>query len=580
MKRIFIILTILLCISLNLSSKDQEILSLDDKAYDYIDYLYLLEEKIPPTAAKPYSIAQMKIYLNEIDYNNLNTASQSYYNYLLKIVNKNKLDIKLDEMSSIDVTGLSAIEIYAHQNDTDVKTFRDWIYYQEDRLPLLKLKLDIAIGEGFYTTSELQYMQGKYEPSSDSKYYVQNADFYTEDYAPDGLGSMTAQDSNNNYWDIKYNILTEQYNQLFSTNIPAASKYIDFDTPKRSIISAGGNNWNLNFSKDRIEWGNSIIGNFIFDEHLINNFLNLKYYSKNFNINNTFAFYNTQTDSGENPDDMIKMYLTHRLELKPFDRLRFAVSENVMYENDIPIFLYLNPSYIYHNINMRGMFNAIASLETDLYLFNKLSWYSQFVLDQARAPNEDNSQSAAWGFSTGLRYTTILNDNILNLTAEGLIATPCLYRRDEVDFMTFTRNFVINQSYVIEPTFIGFSEGGDSLAFKLQADYSKSNKFDFLFYYYLLLKGEVDIFTPIHVNDNGNPISNDENTNYGSNIFKNGVYSVKQVLHGALNYKIYSKDFIEVSNRTTLSYIFNQTLQPTEYNYSDIQFSTGLSLKF
>ena len=578
MKRIFIILTILLCISFNLSSKDQEILSLDDNAYEYIDYLYLLEGKVPPTSAKPYSMGQMKIYLNEINYHNLNSIERSYYNYLLELINKENFDIKLDEISSFDVTGLSGVEIYAHQNDTDIKTFRDWVYYQEDRLPLLKLKLELAIGEGFYTTSELQYMQGKYEPSSDSQYYIQDSTFYTS-LALDGLGSMTRYDDSEER-DIKYNILTEQYNKLFSTNIPAASKYIDFDTPKRSIISAGGSNWNLNFSKDRIEWGNSIIGNFIFDNHFINNFINLKYYSKNFNINNTIAFYNTQTDSGEDPDEKVKMYLTHRLEFKPLEKFRFAVSENVMYENDIPIFLYLNPSYIYHNINMRGMLNAIASVETDVYLFDKVSLYSQFVLDQARAPNEDDSQSAAWGFSSGLRYTTILNDNILNLKAEGLIATPCLYRRDEVDFMTFTRNFVINQSYVIEPTFIGFNEGGDSLAFKIQADYKKANKFDFLFYYYLLFKGEVDIFTPIHVDSNGTPQNNSEKPNYGETIFKNGIYSIKHIIHGALDYKLYTNDYIEVSNRTTLSYIYKQTLQPSKSNYSDIQFSLGLSLKF
>ncbi|MGD1822942.1 MAG: hypothetical protein ACPKM0_09320 [Pleomorphochaeta sp.] len=567
-----ILIAIFICLSFNLSSKDQQILPLEDKAYEYIDYLYLLTNSAPPTSAKPYSISQMRIYLNGIDYNKLNTSSIKYFNYLLNLVNEKDLDIKLDDKSSIDVNGITALEIYAHYNDTDIKTNRDWIYDQENRLPLLKLELDINVDEIMYTTCEMQYQMGKYEPSDDSLYYIENSDFFDE-YAPDGIGTI----SNNS--DVIYNILTNQYNNLFSTNIPLASKYIDFDTPKRALLSVGGENWNFNYSKDTLEWGNSIIGNFIFDDHLINNYINYKYFSKNFNLNNTVAFYNTQTESGENIDDEVKMYFTHRLEFKPTTNFRFAISENVMYQNEILSFLYFNPAYIYHNINNRSMFNAIASLETDFYLFNNISWYSQFVLDQARAPNEDDSQSAAWGFSTGLRYTSILNDNILNISAEALIATPCLYRRDEVDFITFTKTFVINQSYVIEPTFIGFEEGGDSLAFKLQAEYNVIDKFNIITYYYLLLKGEVDIYTATHINNDGTT-TNDGKPNYGDMIFKNGIYSMKHVVYSGIDYKLYTNKYISISNITTLSFIFNKTIQPTESSYSDLQFSTGISISF
>jgi hypothetical protein len=233
---------------------------------------------------------------------------------------------------------------------------------------------------------------------------------------------------------------------------------------------------------------------------------------------------------------------------------------------------------------MRGMFNAIASLESDILLTNKLSWYSQFVLDQARAPNEDDSQSGAWGFSSGLKYvSTINNTDILNISAEALLASPCLYRRDEVDFITFDRTFVINQSYIIEPTFIGFSEGEDSVAFKLQTTYTRLNKFDFSLYYYLLLKGEMNIFMASTVDSSGNPISNDGRPNYGSEIFKNGIFSIKHVVNGTLNYQIYKNNYFEVSNRNTLSYVYMDVLQTSDVNpnsYSDIQFSSGISIKF
>ncbi len=576
MKKFLTLISILILVPLSLYSMDQEIFSLDNDIYDYIDYLYIIDHKVPPTAAKPYSIGQLKLYLSQIDYNELNAAGKNYYSYINKIINQNNLDIKLDDKASMDVEALSGFEVYTHTNTVDIKTHRDWVYEQEDRLPLLKLNLKLAMDDLFFTSCDLQYSQGKYEPSSEDQYYYTGTELY-DNLAPYGIGTLPETA-------IKYNILTNQYNQSTGTNIPLASKYIDFDTPKRAIFSVGGDNWNFNFSKDKLEWGNSTIGNFIYDDHIKNNFINLKIFSNNFNINNTIALLNTQINGGESPDIKVKMFLTHRIEFRPTEFFRFAISENVMYQNDTLIPLYFNPSYIYHNINMRGMFNAIASLESDILLTNKLSWYSQFVLDQARAPNEDDSQSGAWGFSSGLKYVSTINDtDLLNISAEALLATPCLYRRDAVDFITFDRTFVINQSYVIAPTFIGFKEGGDSVAFKLQTTYTRLNKFDFSLYYYLLLKGEMNIFMASTVDNAGNPISNDDRPNYGSEIFKNGIFSIKHIVNGTLNYQIYKNNYFEVSNRNTLSYIYMDVLQTSDVNptsYSDIQFSSGISIKF
>lgn len=572
MKKLFLFICVLF-ISFNLFSKDQEILSIDSNLYDYIDYIYILDNKIPPTAVKPYSIGQMKVYLNSLNYNGLNKTAKKYYQYVSKELNKENLDIRIDDLSSLDIEASGGFEIYSHNNNEDINTHRDWILSQEERIPLLKLNLKIALDDFFFTSSNLQYSQGKYEPSNEAGYYLKDSSFFNT-LAPYGIGSTAPNNSS-----IIYNIKTNQYNKNFSINIPQQSKYIDFDTPKRAIFSIGGKNWNFNYSKDKIDWGNSIIGNFIFDDHINNNFINLKVFSKNFNLNNTIAFLNTQTASGESPDTSIKMYMTHRLEFIPFNFLRFAVSENVMYKNTSPIFLYFNPSYIYHNINMRGMFNAIASFESEILLFNKVNWYTQFVLDQARAPNEDNSQSAAWGLSSGLNYVQSINNDILSLTAEALITLPCLYRRDEVDFISFDRTFVINQSYVIEPTYIGYKEGGDSVSFKIQGVYDSLNKFKATMYYSLLLKGEVNIFTPTHIN-NDLSTSNDDKPNYGETIFKNGIYSIKHIINSSLNYTLLSNKYINIQNKTSLSYIYYKELQPSIDTYSDLQLSLGILIKY
>ena len=87
MKKILVFICVVF-ISFNLFAKDQEILSIDNNVYDYIDYIYILDNKIPPTAVKPYSIGQMKVYLNSIDYNGLNKTAQKYYQFVSKELNK------------------------------------------------------------------------------------------------------------------------------------------------------------------------------------------------------------------------------------------------------------------------------------------------------------------------------------------------------------------------------------------------------------------------------------------------------------------------------------------------------------
>ena len=57
------------------------------------------------------------------------------------------------------------------------------------------------------------------------------------------------------------------YTQNFSNNLILKSRDFDFQWPKRAILSLGGSNWNFNFGRDRLDWGNSHIGNMVLDDH-------------------------------------------------------------------------------------------------------------------------------------------------------------------------------------------------------------------------------------------------------------------------------------------------------------------------
>ena len=58
--------------------------------------------------------------------------------------------------------------------------------------------------------------------------------------------------------------------------------------------------------------------------------------------------------------------MIHTLEFRPIDSLYILISEDLMYRmaSDQALDLsFFNPAYIYHNLNNRSIFNAIAYLE-------------------------------------------------------------------------------------------------------------------------------------------------------------------------------------------------------------------------
>ena len=57
------------------------------------------------------------------------------------------------------------------------------------------------------------------------------------------------------------------YNLPFLSNWMAKTYDVDFQVPKRALVSVGGKNWNLSLARDKLRWGNGHSGNFIFSDH-------------------------------------------------------------------------------------------------------------------------------------------------------------------------------------------------------------------------------------------------------------------------------------------------------------------------
>ena len=196
--------------------------------------------------------------------------------------------------------------------------------------------------------------------------------------------------------------------------------------------------------------------------------------------------------------------MAHRLEFRPLSWLDFAISENVMYQAPTLSLHYLNPGFIFHNLNNRSMFNAIAALEMNVAPIRGLTLYAQFVLDQAVAPNEDSSQGNAWGVLAGLEFLlSPHNTGVLSFNLEFDYTTPLLYRRDGVDFLMYQRSFTYDANYPLKLYYIGYKYGGDVMLLHLGIDYDYHDLFSLGVSVDGMLKGEMNM-AKSHNNEGNN----------------------------------------------------------------------------
>ena len=175
-----------------------------------------------------------------------------------------------------------------------------------------------------------------------------------------------------------------------------------------------------------------------------------------------------------------------------------------MYVSDSIDLHYFNPSTIYHNLNNSGLLNAIAHLAFSFSPIKGLNTYGQFVLDQATAPTESDSQAAAWGMSLGLEGAFRVGNGTMEYNAEGAYTTPELYRRQKADFLLFQRYSTnVNYKRFLFFDYFGFPYGGDSIVMEGELSYESDDGWKAGIRGEYLVHGEMGFFTS-HSSTNDN----------------------------------------------------------------------------
>lgn len=460
---------------------------LDSSLYEDMDDLYALNGLARPSTNRPWSNAEARLILSKVDTSSFDGVSKKLYSRILSVLDH-------DTTWNFGDFGLTvgmdfSFESYMHTNTESFTTETDWERGFDARKSLMKLYFEFTSNDDFYTTSDIHY---KYR----------RADMLDE-YTKYESGTSGGRLSNDGYvasYELKnmyYISKSNHFSQGITSNVFTDTRHFSFIWPRRAVFSFGGNTWNFSVNRDVLSLGNARFGNMLVDDHTFSDYAKLSFFGRNFKYDLVFLFLNSIVESEEkNPNEEARIYMIHTLQFRIADRVSFTVSENVMYKYKTLDFSYMNPAFIYHNINNRSMFNAMAYADLNVALPYGLEVYGQFALDQAKAPHEDDSQSDAYGLVVGLGYTDSLLGGVVKVYCEYSKTSPLLYRRDDVDFVRVARYPAVDAPvyHVTFFDYIGFPYGGDCRLVEIGASFDSLEGWDVGLFGRFAEKGEMNIF--------------------------------------------------------------------------------------
>ena len=444
-----------------------EVIPIGSRLYVLFDDLFLLCGHTSPSTSRPWTVAEARNELSKIDDSRLSGISLDLFRQISAVIAE-------DERCSVFVDISLNPEVYMHINDTFCLE-EDWEYGYTKRNPLACLGLN-AIHGGFSIHLELSYGQGRVgdnDTLSTIEDYVVNIKGKTYHGAGDAEDEYGYQ---GDFRNLKVVSRSSVYGSGFTFNGLGPS---DLETPRVANITYTWDGFSIGAYRGQKTWGRSRIGNFIFDSHIDRyQYVSAKVFNQKFSLDFTVMFpepYLGESNDVSDYGPVRRFFLAHRLDYQFRNNMKISLSENVMYRAvHYADFQYMNPSTVFHNNLNSGQFNEIAHIEFEYAPFAGFQIYSQLAIDQGSVPffEDSSTEDLAAGLTIGTEYAFTTTTGIIDLNFEAVYATPALYRREAPDFI-ITTSSRMPESYLSVPLFtlMGFKYGGDTMAFRLDADY-------------------------------------------------------------------------------------------------------------
>ncbi len=425
----------------------QRIIPVFSPLYREIDRLYMINSMALPSTARPWSVDEAIMILDRLPVKLLSPAEE----YSYKIINS-ELSEDIDGGKKGDfcyrISGEINIDGYVKGNENR----KEWEHGFEERNPLLSVPFEGWFGSGFYATLDLTLK---------------------EEY-------RAVTDIDNNY-----------------TSIPANPREFDWYFPFRAFLSFGGEHWNLQFGRDKADWGMGETGNLLLSDYSdFYNLIRFTTYWEDFKMSfiyigmdawltseeedidaDTGTYENGLAGGYDNYQEQFKAFLAHRTEFRASEKLNININEAIVFGNKYLNITELNPAFVFHNLFAPEYSNAMISFEADYTVSRGLNIYAQAAVDEFQVPGYEgeDTRPGAYGFLTGLRYIKPVETGYLTFNSEFAFTDPYFYNRwHPLTRFTNRRRMWSNiepdrYEYVNKP--IGYEHGPDAIVIYSKIEY-------------------------------------------------------------------------------------------------------------
>ena len=388
------------------------------------------------------------------------------------------------------------------------------------------------------------------------------------------------------------------YDNVFASNIPFVPEgSISMNFPDRAYAAFGFDALRFVVGRDRVEWGNGLMGNMMlgdtlpYHDYLSLTFTGSKYFSYQMLV--SFFTHSANLDSSisdRNPLSGLRFFLGHRFEFTLFSgKLTFALNESIMYQSRTGYLdpRVLNPLLLLHDFYIAGNANSLASLEVEYTPVKNLNLYLQFAVDDLAMPNEPkpgqpDASVDGWGLMFGAKYIRMLGNGYIFGNAEIVYTSPFLYHRapEEEDaardlyYISSTRYMVGNSVRSIT-RYLSFPFGSDAIAAILRVGYDDMKLYRVSMPLFFMAHGVIDAWSKTDYGNAFNPVAPSTENPFDSS--ENGV--VEYTFAFGAEGEIRPLPYLSIDAGAYAFFVWNKDNVPKPCSF-DMQFSLSLTLEY
>ncbi len=427
----------------------QDLVPCNHWVYDSLTKLSLEEGKASLAINAPLTIQELRVYLNEIDYNSLSDAGHIEYDRILSYFKEDGISFKSD-LLTLSLEPSVNPEVFYKTNDGI-----DWTFDRYSRKALVESPVSLSASDYFTFSMDI--------------YLGQNRGMSLHDY---------------NFW-----------------NVPLAPEQMDVNFPDTGYFSTGkkftdktGLSFQLGSGSKSI--GRTSSGSIIWSEYLTGTaYAQLEVYSPDFRYTGSVVQFNVD-----------KYTYSHEVEARFFDKLTVSFMESVLVYAPLEL-RFLNPFTIYHGMapwrdydpkvdDSETHTGAYLCINTQFVPVKGVRIYGLYAMTQFQTPYEvkhwpTDCTPNGIGFQLGTEVYKPVKEGYFHFNAEGYYAQPYLWIKESPNW-SFVRTYSENiGDLAIFYEWIGSPFGPDTIAGELTLGYEKPQKYNVDFTYLFMAKGEM-----------------------------------------------------------------------------------------